>query len=304
MKKKININNFIEDGVINFGSILNKKKCNDLRNLINKYRPCKKKIFYNSFKEFKKKGRFVKYSPGGNFNALTSLDFNLDFLEKSPTFIKSIQSIMGKDYKILKKTIIRSVPKKFMPKWVHDYIEDFGRPNLNPFIKNEFQDVQYFYNADYHQDMTRGNKFATFYIYLDNVTKKDSALKVLKKSHQFGATFYPHYIRKSTDGKNYFYSDLKGNHIKCEEFTCLGLTGNLLAFHGLALHGSYYNFSNDPRISLRYLIEPNKKNKNTIFNKSFKKIKKNPIVLKNNMARLDRDVKTGFFKKTGITISF
>ena len=53
-----------------------------------------------------------------------------------------------------------------MPKWVHDYIEDFGRPNLNPFIKNEFQDVQYFYNADYHHDMTRGNKFATFYIYL------------------------------------------------------------------------------------------------------------------------------------------
>ena len=84
---------------------------------------------------------------------------------------------MGKDYKILKKTIIRSVPKKFMPKWVHDYIEDFGRPNLNPFIKNEFQDVQYFYNADYHQDMTRGNKFATFYIYLDNVTKKTQLLK-------------------------------------------------------------------------------------------------------------------------------
>ena len=107
MKKKININRFIEDGVINFGSILNKKKCNDLRKLINKHRPCKKKIFYSSFKEFKKKGRFIKYSPGGNFNALTSLNFNLDFLEKSPNFIKSIQSIMGKDYKILKKTIIR-----------------------------------------------------------------------------------------------------------------------------------------------------------------------------------------------------
>ena len=42
-----------------------------------------------------------------------------------------------------------------MPKWVSNYIEDFGRPNLNPFIKNKFQDVQYFYNADYHQDMTR-----------------------------------------------------------------------------------------------------------------------------------------------------
>ena len=62
--------------------------------------------------------------------------------------------------------------------------------------------------------MTR-EKIATFYIYLDNVNKS-SALKILKKSHYFGATFYPHYIRKSTDGKNYYYSDLKGNHIKCE----------------------------------------------------------------------------------------
>ena len=47
---------------------------------------------------------------------------------------------MGKDYKILKKTIIRS-SQKIYAKWVNDYIEDFGRPNLNPFIKNEFQDV-------------------------------------------------------------------------------------------------------------------------------------------------------------------
>ena len=245
MKKNINISNFATEGVINFGSIINKKKCTILRNQINNLRPCNRKIFFSSFDEFKKKGRFTKYSPGGSFNALTSLNFDLDFIEQSEVFQKAIKSIMGKNYKILKKTIIRSVPKKFMPKWVSNYIEDFGRPNLNPFIKNKFQDVQYFYNADYHQDMTRGKKFATFYIYLDNVNKRDSALKILKKSHYFGATFYPHYIRKSTDGKNYYYSDLKGNHIKCEEFTCTGSAGNLLAFHGLALHGSYYNYSNE-----------------------------------------------------------
>ena len=46
--------------------------------------------------------------------------------------------------------------------------------------------------------MIRGKKF-TLYIYLDHV-KKRSALKVLRKSHYFGAQ-HPHYIRKSTDQK-------------------------------------------------------------------------------------------------------
>ncbi len=303
MKKKIKLKDFVNDGFINFGSILNKGKCGQLRKEINSNRPCNKKIFLSSLSEFKKNGRFEKYSPGGNFNALTSLNFNLDFIEKSDAFVNAVESIMGKDYKIFKKTIIRSVPKKFMPKWVSNYIEDFGRPNLNPFIKNKYQDVQYFYNADFHQDMTRGKKFATFYIYLDTVSKKDSALKILKKSHLFGASFYPHFIRKSNDGKNYYYSDLKGNHIKCEEFTCIGTSGNLLAFHGLALHGSYYNYSKDPRISLRYLISADNK-KETIFRKSFDIIKKYPLKLNSKFARLDRDLSTGKFKKTGLTITF
>ena len=72
---------------------------------------------------------------------------------------------MGKNYKILKKNYYKICTKKFMPKWVSNYIEDFGRPNLNPFIKNKFQDVQYFYNADYHQDMTRG-KNSQHFIYI------------------------------------------------------------------------------------------------------------------------------------------
>lgn len=304
MKTKVNIQKFINDGVINFGSILDKKKCKDLRARINQARPCNKSIFFKSLSDFKKRGVFKRYSPGGNFNALTSLNFDLDFIEKSKIFIKSVEFIMGEEYKIIKKTIIRSVPKNFMPKWVSEYIQDFGRPNLNPFIQTKFQDVQYFYNADYHQDMTRGKKFATFYIYLDNVEKKDFALKVLKKSHYFGASFYPHYIRKSTDNKNYYYSDLKGNHIKCEEFTCTGLAGNLLAFHGLALHGSYYNFSKNPRISLRYLISPKNNLIDFPFKKSFSIIKNYPLKLNNKIARLDRNLKTGEFKKTGITISF
>ena len=55
---------------------------------------------------------------------------------------------MGNNYKIMKKTIIRSVPFNKFPKWIKKETEDFGRPNLNPYIKDEFQDIQYFINAD------------------------------------------------------------------------------------------------------------------------------------------------------------
>ena len=103
---------------------------------------------------------------------LTSLNFNLDFIEKSKVFTNAVESIMEKNFKILKKNNHKVCSKNFMPDWVFKYIEDFGRPNLNPYIKPKYQDVQYFYNADFHQDMTRGKKFATFYIYLDNVKKK------------------------------------------------------------------------------------------------------------------------------------
>ena len=85
-----------------------------------------------------------------------------------------------------------------------------GRPNLNPYIKDEFQDIQYFLNADFHQDMQSGRKFCTFYIYLDDVYFKDSHLQVLERSHTLGAQPYPHYLRKSNIKKDlWYFNDLK-----------------------------------------------------------------------------------------------
>ena len=59
--------------LMNFGSIIDQKDCTQLRNDINLLRPCNRKIFFSSYSEFKKKGRFTKYSPGGSFNALLHL---------------------------------------------------------------------------------------------------------------------------------------------------------------------------------------------------------------------------------------
>ena len=110
---------------------------------------------------------------------------NLEFIENSKKFKNAVQSIVGKDYIIKKKSIIRSVPKIMHPKWVLNITKDVGRPNVNPYVREKYQDVQYFQNVDYHQDMTRGQKFVTFYVYLDEVSNKDSPLKILKGSYRF-----------------------------------------------------------------------------------------------------------------------
>jgi len=295
--------NFEKKGFCNFGKIINSKKCKKLQKKISKLRKLDKNIFYKTEKEFKKKGRFYKYAPGSNdHNFLISreLNENLDFIEKNPLFTKNVEKILGKNYNIFKKTIIRSVPYSIFPNWLKNKVSDIGRPNLNPYIKDEFQDIQYFLNADFHQDMQSGRKFCTFYIYLDDVFVKDSYLQVLEGSHVLGAQPYPHYLRKSNKDENlWYYNDLK-NVIAVNRKSVMGKGGTVSCWHGLSLHGTYYNFSKSPRISLRYLIEPGKNSKHSPFLRSFKNIK-NKIFIKKN-ARLDIN-SDSTFRRTGMSIT-
>ena len=294
---------FEVNGFCNFGKIISPKKCKNLNYKISKLRKLDKNIFYKSEKDFLKKGRYFKYAPGAKeHNLLVSeeLNQNLDFIEKNPKFVKNVEKILGKKYNIFKKTIIRSVPDDILPRWIKKKVSDLGRPNLNPYIKDEYQDIQYFLNADFHQDMQSGRKFCTFYIYLDDVYFKDSYLQVLEKSHILGAQPYPHYLRKSNVKKDlWYYNDLK-NVIEVNRKNVMGKGGTVSCWHGLLLHGTYYNFSKSPRISLRYLIEPYKKNKSSPFAKSFKYIK-NKIMIKKN-ARLDINPDSSF-RKTGMSIT-
>ena len=202
----------------------------------------------------------------------------------------------------MKKTIIRSVPYSILPNWIKKKVHDIGRPNLNPYIKDNYQDIQYFLNADFHQDMQTGKKFCTFYVYLDDVYNSDSYLQILEGSHILGAQPYPHYLRKSNRDKTlWYYNDLK-NVVQVKQRNVMGKGGTVSCWHGLSLHGTYYNFSKKPRISLRYLIEPGKKEKNSPFLKSFKDIKNEIAIKKFSKARLDINPDSSF-RKTGMSIT-
>ena len=120
------MNNFQKTGFWNFGKIIDTKSCLELQKKIRKLRKLNKNIFYKSEKEFLKKGRFYKYAPGVNdHNLLISneLKNNLDFIEKNPKFIKNVSKILGRNYKIMKKSIIRSVPFSMIPKWLTKKME-------------------------------------------------------------------------------------------------------------------------------------------------------------------------------------
>ncbi len=295
---------FKNTGFHNFGVALDQSKSKKLKRRIKELRKLSKNIFYKNEKEFSQKGRYFRFAPGvKNHNLLlkNELNFDLDFIEKSQNFKKNVTKIMGKNYKVIKKSIIRSVPYAYLPSWVRNKVIDVGRANLNPYIKDEFQDIQHFHTADFHQDMQTGKKFCTFYIYLDTVSRKDSCIKVLEGSHLLGAQPYPHYLRKSNKFKNlWYYNDYK-NFIETHETSITGEAGTMFCFHGLALHGTYYNYSKSPRISLRYLIKPDQKNKDTVFMKSFKNIRGKLCIKDMKLARLDKK-KDGEFKRTGMLI--
>jgi hypothetical protein len=257
---KFNINNisqYPENGCVEFGQILDESQCLRLREWINKKRPVSQDIFYKTKEAFEKKGRWTNYAPGReSHNLLLDPTLDLSFIEKNNKFIELMEQLCGENYHIFKKSIIRSTPLWAVPSWVSDYVIDVGRPNLNPFVLDEFQDVQYFLCTDFHQDKTRPDSdFATVYIYLDDVDPNYSALKILVGSHKLGMTVYPHSLRRSLKNHDmWFYSDNIGNHMECPAKTVTGVTGSISAFHCMTIHGTGFNQSKNPRISLRYLV--------------------------------------------------
>lgn len=251
------ISDYPETGCVDHGPILDPAAARALRAWIDARRPISKDIFYGSEAEFKAKGRWQNYAPGrASHNLLLDPSLDLSFLEQNPSFAALAKRLCGDNYEIFKKSIIRSMPRWATPGWLLDYVLDVGRPNMNPFVRDEFQDVQYFLHTDFHQDKTRPESdFVTVYVYLDDVDAEYSALQILAGSHKLGMTVYPHSVRRSVRRPDrWFYSDSLGNHLECPLVAVTGGPGSIFSFHCMSLHGTGFNDSANPRISLRYLL--------------------------------------------------
>ena len=254
----LDLKHFSTNGCADLGLLLDPIKAESLRAWIDERQPIMHDIFYSSPDEFAKHGRWERYAPGTNdHNLLISSELDLSFIEDNQSFRDVCSQLCGADYQVQKKSIIRSTPRRAVPAWILEETSEVGRPNLNPYVRDQFQNIQYFLCTDFHQDKTRSESdFVTVYLYLDEVEKSSSPLRLLKGSHVLGMTVYPHSLRRSQlDRKYWFYSDNLGNHERCEDITALGGVGSGFCFHCLTLHGTGYNDEDNPRISLRYLIK-------------------------------------------------
>ena len=270
-KIKLKLNKFVKDGFIEFHSLLNKKDCRILYKSLTNCRDWGSKLFLsekNYKKEFKNKSK-EKLNPGKGVQNLVD-KYNLDFIEKNKSVIEILKSILGEKYEIMLPKFVVAVPDKWMPNYVKRLDKKGLIENINEFIKKEYRDVSYFRGADYHMDSIdwkkKSNKFIIIYIYLNDVSNDMSPLNVMKGSHIFGHTSFPHFIKKDKSHLNLEYSSDNKNFKKFKNYKLTGKTGAMFIWTSNTLHGTspILDKKENFRISLRYLIKKKPKSKGII----------------------------------------
>lgn len=269
-----NLENFLKKGVIEFGSIIDKKKCKEIYDEVARTRDLSNNLF-RSEKDFLDNPDSKKTNPGrGKNNFAEKFDFS--FIEKNPIVRKSIESLVGKDHEILLKNFVIGVPDSWIPNWLKKKTEKQLAANLGSYIKPEYRDVTYFRGIDFHMDLIdHANSIGdniTIYLYLNDVTDQMSPLNVVEGSHIFGATKFPHFLRNNEKNSIEYGSNEK-NFRKFDKRIFVAAAGSLYLWSSFILHGTQPQQCDTPRISLRYDIKPNKKNKNILINKFLKSIK-------------------------------
>ena len=269
---------FLQEGFVKLGSILDIDECAKLKDQFNKLRPIdaqffKEKVFLKE-NEFDSSKSHYGTGPGTGRNLTENV--NLDFIEKNPVVQETLSKVLGSDYKIMQKIFVMGLPENMIPDWINERSKNLGFVNLCALVKPEFRDMTYFHGIDYHMDLVdhknRIGDFITLYIYLEDVTANMSPLHVIPKSHIFGATTAPHDL-KSVPGNKIQYSDRKGKSAEFNFKMLTGTPGSVFFWSEYNLHGTMPTVTTTvPRVSLRYLIERGKATDECIIDKFLKNI--------------------------------
>ena len=256
------MNTFVENGYTEIPNFFNKSECLDLmrsalntRNINN---------LFLTKEQFEKEKKFKGVNPIPGRNLLDK--FNTDFIFLSKKFKEEMNKVCGKNYKILNSKFVMGIPHKFIPSWLEIELKDSLVSNLGPYVKEIYRDITYFRGIDWHQDIIdypeRNSDFITAYIYLDKVNLDCAPLYLLKKSHMLGASIFPHKLLKIKN-KQYLYTNDFNEKIICDSQILLNEGGTLYYWNCNMPHGTKPQLSDNPRISIRILIEKNIENKET-----------------------------------------
>lgn len=258
------LHKFVEDGLCELGTIIDPLECDNLLQKVKATREFSSNLFLDK-EEFHKNPHYLSKNPKmGGYNLAEK--FDLSFIEENPILQDCMSKVLGPDYNILLKKFIVAIPLEHIPDWIKKETKGIALTNLGPYIKPEYADISYFVGVDFHQDLIdhkdRLADFVTLYVYLDDVNENMSPLVIASHSHIFGVTTFPHNVILNERKKTITYDDGNGNSDIFQIKMVLGKKGSVNFWTPLTLHGTKPSPKNSKtRISLRYLIEKNKKSK-------------------------------------------
>jgi hypothetical protein len=110
---------FLQDGVVSFGKILQDSECDKAAKLVIDSRPWDQSIF-REYDEVFGSERHLNVAPlKGGFNLADKMDLN--FIESNKIFTSTLENILGKNYECLLKKIVVSTPLSIIPNWLKKY---------------------------------------------------------------------------------------------------------------------------------------------------------------------------------------
>lgn len=264
LKENSNVyNDLLLEGAHVFGDVLRSDEAAALYSDFLKSREFSQNLFLTE-QEYLSQPGHLGVNPTPEFNFLNAFEYGLGFVEKDTYLNSVIKDLLGNDYKVVLKKAVCGVPFNYLPAWVAKKIENINVANLGAYIKPEYRDITYFRGIDFHQDIIDwpsdtsaydASKFLTLYVYLHDVTQKDSPLHIMPGSHRLGATLFPHKLFLRDDGQ-WQYRDEQGKQILCEDKLLIGGAGYAAIWHNCTLHGTnpVKNDTDEMRLSLRYLL--------------------------------------------------
>jgi Phytanoyl-CoA dioxygenase (PhyH) len=196
-------------------------------------------------------------NPRPGRNLLGRMD--ADFIFGSGFFADRMAQVLGPQWRVLDHKFVMGVPDSWLPAWLQEETKGLAVANLGPYVKPAYRDITYFHGIDFHQDIidfkSRPCDFVTAYVYLDEATSETSPLYVMPKSHEKGASKFPHNLQIQGDTAEYSGASGGSDSYKIDMLT--GPAGSLYFWHASTLHGTMPHRDSQPRISVRILVEKN-----------------------------------------------
>lgn len=260
----MNLKYFLENGWLPVDLTIDEKKYDFISKKVINSRPWDDEIFrtYDDvFNNPRHKNIAVKKD---NFNLAENL--NLDFIENNFEFNQLLDKILGNDYEVILKKFVVSMPEQLIPKWLNPILEKKLDGNLAQYIKPKFRDISYFSGIDYHMDLLDypdfDGDYLTVYIYFTDVKTDQSPLHIIEKSHIYGATHFPHFLKKSKNENRILYSMDGKKYDEFKSKKLISKRGSIYLWSALTIHGTIKSTNSLPRVALRMSIKKNRNNKN------------------------------------------